>query len=254
MDLELDGKIVLVTGASRGLGRCIASRFVAEGCVVIGVGRSKDSPASETAKVLSKDGVAFYQCDVTERSQCQSLIELVVSRYGDIDVLVCNAGNSESAAPGEEAVSDWNKMLAVNLIGVSNMVSTATNSLKNNDGSIVCVSSICGLQPIPGAPITYSSAKAALNSYVRGSARHLAENGIRINGVAPGNLMFPGSVWARKQEVDPKLVSKMLNSAVPMKRLGKPEEISDVVLFLSSVRASFITGTIVPVDGGQVGA
>jgi 3-oxoacyl-[acyl-carrier protein] reductase len=113
------------------------------------------------------------------------------------------------------------------------------------------VSSICGLSVL-GAPIAYSAAKAALNSYVRGISVVLALDGVRIVGLAPGNVLFPGSTWDHKLKVDEKAVQRMLEANVPMRRLGSVSEIANVAAFLCSPKASFMTGTVVTVDGGQI--
>jgi 3-oxoacyl-[acyl-carrier protein] reductase len=119
------------------------------------------------------------------------------------------------------------------------------------DRAIVCISSICGLAAL-GAPVTYSAAKAALNATVRGLARPLAADGIRINAVAPGNILFEGGIWASKLAGSKSAVDDMLAREVAMRRLGKPEEIADLVAFLGSPRAAFITGTVMVADGGQL--
>jgi 3-oxoacyl-[acyl-carrier protein] reductase len=123
----------------------------------------------------------------------------------------------------------------------------------SGDRAIVCVSSICGLAAL-GAPVTYSAAKAALNATVRGLARPLAHEGIRINAVAPGNILFDGGTWARKLAENKSDVEDMLAREVPLRRLGTPGEIADVVAFLASPRAAFITGTVIVADGGQLRA
>ena len=121
------------------------------------------------------------------------------------------------------------------------------------DRSILCISSICGLAAL-GAPVTYSAAKAALNATVRGLARPLAAEGIRINALAPGNILFEGGTWARKLAEAPEAVAAMLARDVPLQRLGTVEEIADIAAFLASPKASFITGTVVVADGGQLRA
>ena len=132
-----------------------------------------------------------------------------------------------------------------------NAVEAARPFLAETRGNIVCISSICGQEIIPGAPVTYSAAKAALNAYVKAISRPLGEEGIRINAVAPGNILFEASVWDKKMKQDPKAVEKMLSDDVPLSRLGSPEEVAALVVFLASSDADFITGSIFSIDGGQ---
>ena len=117
---------------------------------------------------------------------------------------------------------------------------------------IVCISSICGLEVIPGAPVTYSAAKAALHAYVRGIAHPLGQQGVRINAVVPGNILFDGSVWQRKLNEDAAAVGQMLARDVALAKLGKPQDIANLALWLASSAASFCTGSIFVADGGQV--
>jgi NAD(P)-dependent dehydrogenase (short-subunit alcohol dehydrogenase family) len=132
------------------------------------------------------------------------------------------------------------------------MVEAARPALASSKGSVVCISSICGLEVVPGAPITYSSAKAALHAYVRGIAHPLGEQGVRINAVAPGNILFEGSVWTDKLSKDGDAVKKMLDREVALTRLGTPQEVAKLVAFLASPSSGFTTGKIWALDGGQV--
>jgi 3-oxoacyl-[acyl-carrier protein] reductase len=143
--------------------------------------------------------------------------------------------------------------MGVNLFASTNMIEAARPIMSRGSGdrAIICVSSICGLAAL-GAPVTYSAAKAALNATVRGLARPLALEGIRINAVAPGNILFDGGTWSRKVAEDRTAVDDMLAREVSLRRLGKPEEVADVVAFLASPRAAFITGTVMVADGGQL--
>jgi NAD(P)-dependent dehydrogenase (short-subunit alcohol dehydrogenase family) len=118
----------------------------------------------------------------------------------------------------------------------------------------VCISSICGLEVIPDAPVTYSAAKAALHAYVRGIARPLGKRGVRINAVAPGNILFDGSVWSCKLAEDNPAVGAMLSKDVALGRLGSPEDVASLVAYLSSPRSGFATGSVWTIDGGQVHA
>jgi 3-oxoacyl-[acyl-carrier protein] reductase len=250
MDLNLSGKVPLVTGGSRGIGREIASNLHEEGCHV--------AIAARTAAKLDDLGsqlrtrVSTHAVDVTVPDDCRRLMEEVKARWNGIDLLVCAVGSGTSVPPGEETPGEWERVFATNLWSVTNVVAAATPVLRAG-GAIVAISSICGLAAL-GAPVTYSAAKASLNAYVRGVARPLAAAGIRINALAPGNILTEGGVWERRLEGSPAVVRDMLERDVALKRLGTPQEIADCACFLLSGRASFVTGTIVVADGGQLRA
>jgi 3-oxoacyl-[acyl-carrier protein] reductase len=251
MNLQLSGKTALITGSSRGIGLAIATALHAEGCKVVLNARDRDSLEAASAAL---PGSAISCGDVTRPEDAQKIVAEVVSTFGRLDILVCNVGSGRSVAPGCETVDEWQRVFALNLWSVTNAVEASREALATSRGNIVCISSICGVEIIPGAPTTYSCAKAALNTYVRSIARPLGKQHIRINAVAPGNILFDGSVWARKLVDDEDEVQHMLNRDVALGRLGKPEEVADLVLYLASPRAGFATGGIWTLDGGQVHA
>ncbi len=249
MDLKISEKIALVSGSSRGLGLSIAQTLHAEGCHVIINGRDVSS-LKKQASILG-ERVTIIQGDVTDTTTCKQMLAEIESSFSRLDILVCNVGSGTSVPPGEETPDEWRRVIDLNLTSATNMVETSRHLLSKHGGSVVCISSICG-QEVLGAPLTYSAAKAALNSYVRGIARPLALENIRINAVAPGNLLYEGSVWEQKLAEDASAVQAMLNREVALRRLGKPEEIADFVAFLVSPRSAFSTGAVFIVDGGQV--
>jgi len=251
MDLELKGCRVLVTGSSRGIGFSIAKAFLNEGCAV--VLNSKNSVSlTKSVKLLETSGSCFgVTADVTKVTDTQKLISKTSDLLGGLDILVCNVGSGRSVKAGTESKKDWEKMLGINFFSTTNVVEAARTELSESKGSVICITSICGLEVIPGAPVTYSVAKAALNAYIRGIARPLAKNEIRINGIAPGNIMFEDSVWNKKMAADPDAVEKMLNENVPLKCFGTTGDIANLSLWLASPVSKFVTGSIYTMDGGQ---
>jgi len=250
MDLELAGRTALVTGSSRGIGLAIANVLHAEGCQVVINGRDEASVASATAQL---SGTIPLAGDVTLPSVALNIVAEATKKLGGcLDILVCNVGSGKSVPPGKETHQEWQRIFALNLWSTTNMVEAACDVLSASKGVVVCVSSICGIEVVPGAPVTYSAAKAALNAYVRGVARPLGRLGIRINAVAPGNILFEGSVWDRKVCEDAEGVQAILDEDVALARLGKPRDVAELVAYLASPRASFMTGGVWTLDGGQV--
>ena len=249
MQLDLKGKTALVTGSSRGIGRAIAAALHAEGCVVALNGRDPDAlraAASDLAGAIAVPG------DVTEAGGAGRVVDRACAALGRLDILVCNVGGGRSVPPGEETTAEWQRVFALNLWSTTNAVDAARRALAATRGAVVCVSSICGIETVPGAPVTYSAAKAALHAYVRGIARPLGKEGVRINAVAPGNILFNGSVWAQKLADDAGAVERLLERDVALGRLGTREDVANLVVYLASPRASFATGAVWTLDGGQV--
>jgi len=249
MELDLAGKVALVTGSSRGIGRAIAALLHAEGCLVVLNGRTPSDLAAAAAELPS---AVMVVGDVTKPGDAKRVVTEATASFGRLDVLICNVGSGRSVPPGAETYEEWQRVFAYNLWSTTNTVEAARNELAASRGAIVCVSSICGLEVVPGAPVTYSAAKAALHAYVRGMARPLGKQGIRINAVAPGNILFDGSVWSRKLQENVEGVNAMLERDVALARLGTPRDVADLVGFLASPRASYATGGVWGLDGGQV--
>lgn len=249
MDLELKDKITLITGSSRGIGLNIANYLSSIGCKVVLNGRDKTRLDKAVASISTSIGIA---ADVSQPKSAKALINQVIEKFGRLDLLVCNVGGGRSVPPGEETPDEWLRVFAKNLWSVTNVVETAKKPLIQSKGSIVCISSICGLEVIPGAPITYSTAKAALNLYVKGISRPLGQSGVRINAIAPGNFVFDGSVWEEKILDDPIYVSENIKNNVSLNKLGDPKDLGKLTAYLLSPNANFVTGSIWTIDGGQI--
>jgi 3-oxoacyl-[acyl-carrier protein] reductase len=244
-------KAVLVTGSSQGIGQGIAEAFLAAGYRVAFNGRNAEALTAAVAGRPQGTAIAL-QGDITRADEAKAVVAGVVQAFGRLDVLVCNVGSGRSVPPGQEHHEEWLRMLSLNLLSATNMVEAAKDTLEASRGCVVCISSICGQEVVPGAPVTYSAAKAALNAYIRGVARPLGRQGVRINGIAPGNILFPGSVWERKLAEDAAAVEQMLQRDVALGCLGTPQDVAGLALWLASAEARFVTGGIYVVDGGQV--
>jgi 3-oxoacyl-[acyl-carrier protein] reductase len=251
MQLDLSGKTALVTGSSKGIGWAIAQALHAEGCHVALNGRNEEDLTAATARLAGTIGVLG---DVTQPAEANRVVAEAVGKLGQLDILVCNVGSGRSVPPGNETADEWQRVFALNLWSTTNSVEAACDDLAASRGVIVCISSICGLEVIPGAPVTYSAAKAALHAYVRGIARPLGKQGVRINAIAPGNILFDGSVWSRKLAEDTPAVQAMLSKDVALGSLGTPADVASLVAYLASPRSGFATGGVWTLDGGQVHA
>ena len=249
MELELSGKTALVTGSSRGIGRAIAEALRAEGCRVAVNARKADELQACAGGIGATVAIVG---DVTDAGEARRVVDEAVLSLGGLDILVCNVGSGSSVLPGDETHEEWQRVFALNLWSTTNTVEAAGEALAATRGVIVCVSSICGLEVVPGVPVTYSAAKAALQAYVRGIARPLGKVGVRINAVAPGNILFDGSVWSRKLTEDASAVQSMLERDVALARMGTPRDVAELVTYLASPRTSFATGGVWTLDGGQV--
>lgn len=247
--MNLKDKIAFITGSSRGIGFTIAKALHEKGCKVLLNGRNSTELDHAVSVLTGSHGFVGDMSNPTDAHNCISEIN---NHYGALDILVCNVGASKSTPPGSETFSEWQRMFLNNFFSTTNIIEAARDNLKKTKGVIVCISSICGIEVIQDAPITYSVAKSALNFYIKGISRPLGKDGIRINGIAPGNILFPGSVWENKILENSADVQLMLTKEISLSKLGTTDDIANLVVYLSSPLSTFVTGSIWTIDGGQV--
>jgi len=245
---DLDGKVALVTGAGSGIGYAIAERFGHEGAAVAIDYLGHDEDAQALARTLEDAGAkaVALEADVADATAVEALIAEVVERLGRIDVLVNNAGIEKSQPLFEIDEASWDRTLAVDLKGPFLCLQAAARQMKETGGgSIVNISSVHEDLPFPGYT-PYAAAKGGLRMLMRNAAVELAEFGIRVNNIAPGAIATPINAATL---ADPAKLER-LQKIVPLMRLGKPEEVAEVALFLASDRSSYVTGSTYYVDGG----
>lgn len=254
MNLELSGTSALIAGASRGIGLSIARAFLREGARVAITGRDRTSLDAAVRMLVDDagDGRVFaIQADMTEPAQIRVAVEQTRSALGGPTSVVANVGSGVAPRGWNLTMDDWLDVLRVNLLGAMALATESLPALiEAGGGSMTMVSSIAGREAI-SAPIPYSAAKSALETAVKSLARSVGEHKVRVNAVAPGNILFEGGMWDRRRSEQPEEVGRYIDVEVPLRRFGCPEEIADAVVFLSSKRASFITGASLVVDGGQ---
>jgi 3-oxoacyl-[acyl-carrier protein] reductase len=251
VDLELAGKVAIVTGSSRGIGRAIALGLGREGCRVALNARGADR-LEQTASDLSELGTETLAIasDVTTSEGIARLIDETLGRWGRVDVLVNNVGGGAGATFEDTKDEDWERATQLTLfssIRASRAVLPAME--RQGGGSIIMISSVFGREW--GGRPAYQVVKSAQISLVKSMARELAPRGIRVNSVAPGSILFPGGSWARRQAEDPQGIADFVRQEIPSGRFGRPEEVADVVVFLASERSRWVTGACLNVDGGQ---
>lgn len=253
MELGLRGKVALVTGGSRGIGRATALRLAAEGCQVAVCARSADGlegMVAELRQVGEQAGVYGVIADVTAPGEVERFIDQSAEALGGVDLLVANVGGMSGRGFLATTPEDWLRTFELNLFhAVRAIRAAAPYMIERGGGSAVTIASISGWKSGPRAQ--YGTAKAA-EIFLAGSlAWELAPHHIRVNTVSPGSTIFPGGGWERYRESQPEVFAEFERQEFPWGRLGTPEEIADVVIFVLSERASWINGANIPVDGGQ---
>ena len=253
MNLDLTGKIFLVTGGSRGIGRAITTGLLQEGAKVAIIARKKrgvNQAVSDFAQKFGSAQILGLVGDCANENSLSEHISELENIWGGLDGVVANVGDGRSVPDPVPDTKQWSQVWQTNFETALITTRTCLPMLQARQGSLLFISSITGLSVL-GAPVDYSVAKTAVIALAQNLARKVGPR-VRVNVIAPGNIFFPGGSWDEKVKTQPEVVDTMLRSQVPLQRFGTPEEIADAAVYLCSSRASFITGSVLRVDGGQI--
>jgi 3-oxoacyl-[acyl-carrier protein] reductase len=248
MSGRLENRVALIIGAARGIGKGIAQRFIEEGARVI-IGDREAGIGEETARGLGgRDRARFAAVDITRKEEAENAVNTAVEHFGGLDILVQNAGIYPWTLIEDIEPEEWDSVLAVNLKGTYLAARAALPAMRSKgSGRMIFTSSITGPRVTSPGHGHYSASKAGINGFIKAAAIEFAAYGITVNGVEPGNILTEGVRQHRSAEF-----LRGMEEAVPLGRLGTPRDVANAVLFLASEDASYITGTTIIVDGGQI--
>jgi 3-oxoacyl-[acyl-carrier protein] reductase len=250
VDLGLTGKVALVTGSSRGIGRGIATRLVEEGAHVVFCARGAEALEDAVGTASGPGRAHAVVADVSTETGTTSVVDAAVSTFGGLDIVVNNVGGSGASTFDQLDRDDLEAVIGKNVLPALLVSRAALPHLRGRGGGVIAmIASIFGRE-LGGGP-SYNLAKAAEISLAKTMARDLAKDAIRVFSVAPGSVLFAGGSWERRQQEDPQGIAAFVERELPWGRFGTVDEIADVVAYLVSERASWVVGTSVVVDGGQ---
>jgi len=253
VDLGLTDSVALVTGSSKGLGLASARALAAEGCRVVLCARGQealDAAARGLAAAAGGDRVLAVAADVSTAAGAESVMRRTLDRFGRIDILVNNVGKAAGTDIAATSDEEWQAAVDQTLFPAIRLSRLAVPHMRRaGRGVILMIASIWGRES--GGRMTYNAVKAAEISLAKAMAQQLAKDNIRVNSVAPGSIMFPGGSWEKRRQDDPAFIRDMIARDLPFGRFGRAEEVGDVVAFLASPRAGWISGACVTVDGCQ---
>src|SRR6267142_1736254 len=251
MNSDFAGKVVVVTGATSGIGQATALRFAESGATVVAVGRKKEALAEVSANIQRQGGAALaIQADLSTDPAAAQIVAKALEQFGGIDVLVNAAGHISSGTIETTALDAWDKMLDINLRAVFRLMQQALPFLLERRGNIVNVSSVTGLRAFPGV-LAYCVSKAGLDQLTRCAALELAAKGVRVNAVNPGVVVTEIHKRGGMTEEQYQAFLEHSKETHPLGRVGQAQEIAELIFFLASERASWITGATYSIDGGR---
>jgi len=243
--MRIKDKVVIITGSGGGIGKETALLFAKEGAKVV-VADVNEKGGTETVENIKKAGgeAFFAKLDVSSRDQIKQVVKDTIAKYGKIDVLINNAGIIQDALVVKMTEEQWDKVININLKGPFNCIQAVVEQMINQgSGVIINISSIVALYGNVGQT-NYAATKAGLIGMTKTLAKELGKKGIRVNAVAPGFIYTPMTATV------PEKILELMKEKTPLRRLGKPEDVANTLLFLSSDEASFINGAVISVDGG----
>lgn len=246
--MDFKGKVVLVTGGSRGIGRSIAQEFSKLGAFIIINYKENDAAAEDTIQWIKASGgyAISIKGDISDYKFSKEMIENIINKFGKIDVLVNNAGISKLGLFIDMNEEDFDSIININLKGIFNTCHTAVRyMLEKRSGSIINISSMWG-QVGAACEVLYSASKGGVNSFTRALGKELASSGVRVNAIQPGAIETEMNSWMSADE------KKALEEEIPMMRFGKGEDVAKLAVFLASEEAKYITSQIITVDGGYL--
>ena len=249
MTIKKKQKVAFVTGSSKGIGLSIAKLLDSKGINVILNSRGKLN--SKIYKNFSKKPL-HLRFDISNSNKLEANLKKLKKIYGNIDYLICNVGFSTSSEKKQFEIKEWRMMFERNFFSTLNTIFAFRKIFKNikKKKKIICISSVSGSY-VSAAPSSYAIAKSAINNFVRHMAKLFTKENIIMNCIAPGNIYFKGGLWDKKLKKNKSYFRRYINTEVPEKRLGSPDEIANLVGYLCSEKSSFINGAVIGIDGAQ---
>jgi len=249
--MRFEGKLVVVTGASSGIGKAASEAFAREGAKVALVARRGEILEETVSSIASAGGTAMaVAADVTREEDRKQVVDSVVSAWGGLDVMVNAAGIIGFGTIENTTLDDWQEMFDINVVSVFRLTQLALPHLIERKGNVVIVSSVTGVRSFPGV-LAYCSSKSAVDQFARCTALELADKGVRVNAINPGVVMTNLHRAGGLNEDSYEKFLEHSKTTHPLGRVGNPEEIAALILFLASDDAGWITGSTLPIDGGR---